>query len=281
MNTLDTFTQAAVKCSSSITQHYSTSFSWAIRLLNKDVQPHIHAIYGFVRLADEIVDTFHDFNKAALLSALRKDVDAAIRDGISLNPVLHSFQHTVNRYGIPQPLIDAFLFSMETDLDKKVYLTEEELAVYIYGSAEVVGLMCLYVFCEGKEEQYEALKPSAKRLGAAFQKVNFLRDLAADQQQLQRSYFPGIDPLKFDIIAKKQVEEEITEDFKEAYNGVRSLPMKARLGVYVAYRYYLSLFNRIKKKKPAFIMKNRVRVPDYCKLAIILDAGFRNRINMI
>jgi 15-cis-phytoene synthase len=281
MNTLSTFTAAAGKCSSSITKHYSTSFSWAIRLLNKDIQPHIHAIYGFVRLADEIVDTFHDFNKAALLAALRLDTDKAIRDGISLNPVLHSFQDTVNCFNIPHELIDAFLHSMETDLDKKTYLSAAELEAYIYGSAEVVGLMCLYVFCEGREVQYQELMPGAKRLGAAFQKVNFLRDLAADQQYLERSYFPGIDPDKFDVHAKQLIEKEIAEDFAKAYEGIRSLPIKARMGVYVAYRYYLSLFNRIRKQQPAFIMNNRIRVPDYRKLLIILDAGLRNRMNMI
>ena len=281
MNTLHTFTQAAEKCSSAITRHYSTSFSWAIRLLSKDIQPHIHAIYGFVRLADEIVDTFHDFNKAALLQSLRLDAQNAIRDGISLNPVLHSFQDTVNRFNIPHELIAAFLYSMETDLDKKTYLSAKELGEYIYGSAEVVGLMCLYVFCEGRKEQYQELMPGAKRLGAAFQKVNFLRDLAADQQYLERSYFPGIDPNHFDTHTKQQVEDEIAADFAGAYEGVRSLPIKARMGVYVAYRYYLSLFNRIRKKQPAFIMKNRIRVPDYWKLVIILDAGVRNRMNMI
>jgi phytoene/squalene synthetase len=281
MNTIKTFTQAAGKCSSAITKHYSTSFSWAIRLLNKDIQSHIHAIYGFVRLADEIVDTFHDYNKAALLSALRFDTDKAIREGISLNPVLHSFQDTVNRFKIPQHLITAFMHSMETDLDKRTYLSAAELEEYIYGSAEVVGLMCLCVFCEGREEQYKALMPGAKKLGAAFQKVNFLRDLAADHQYLDRSYFPGIDPEKFDTHTKQQVENEIAEDFAGAYEGIRSLPVKARMGVYVAYRYYLSLFNRIRKLQPAFIMKNRIRVPDYRKFLIILDAGLRNRINMI
>lgn len=281
MNTLRTFTQAAGKCSSSITKHYSTSFSWAIRLLNKDIQPHIHAIYGFVRLADEIVDTFHDFDKASLLSALRQDTDRAIRDGISLNPVLHSFQDTVNRFNIPKDLIDAFLHSMETDLDKKTYLSAAELEIYIYGSAEVVGLMCLYVFCEGSTVQYQQLMPGAKSLGAAFQKVNFLRDLAADQQYLERSYFPGIDPNNFDVQAKQLVEHEIAEDFARAYESIRYLPVKARMGVYVAYRYYLSLFKRIRKQQPAFIMNNRIRVPDYRKFLIILDAGVRNRMNMI
>jgi phytoene/squalene synthetase len=281
MNTIQTYRDAALKCSQAITCHYSTSFSWAIRLLHEDLQPHIHAIYGFVRLADEIVDTFHEYDKRTLLAALCEDTQAAIRNGISLNPVLQSFQYTVNRYQIDQALINAFLYSMELDLDKKEYHTQSELDEYIYGSAEVVGLMCLKVFCDGDEKTYRKLTPAAKKLGAALQKINFLRDLDADIHDLQRSYFPAMGTGRFDAPTKQLIEDDITADMKAAFDGVRALPVNARLGVYIAYRYYLSLFNRIKHHKPAFIKAHRVRVPDFYKLMIILDAGLRSRMNLI
>ena len=278
MNTIGTFTAASALCSKSITTLYSTSFSWAIRLLHPKLQPHIHAIYGFVRLADEIVDTFHAHDKRTMLEDLRQQTFSAIREGISLNPVLQSFQHTVNAFNIPAHLIESFLGSMAMDLDKKQYHTQEETDGYIYGSAEVVGLMCLMVFCEGQQSLYEQLTPAARQLGAAFQKVNFLRDLEDDNSLLQRRYFPDIDLATFDVHAKRKVEANIKKDFIHAFEGIRGLPVKARFGVYVAYRYYLSLFHRICRHQPSFIRQHRVRVPNYRKLAIILDAGLRNSI---
>lgn len=281
MNTVAIYTNSSLACSEIITRKYSTSFSWAIKLLHRQFQPHIHAIYGFVRLADEIVDTFHSFNKTALLHKFRDDTFAAISDNISLNPVLQSFQNTVNTYNIDHHLITAFLESMEMDLDQQVYTREQELNHYIYGSAEVVGLMCLKIFCEGRQQQYEELAPYARLLGAAFQKVNFLRDLNDDCAGLQRTYFPGFNFEQFDEGTKKAIEASIDKDFREALAGIKMLPVKARFGVYVAYRYYLSLFNKIKRQPPSLILQQRVRVHNMVKIGIILNAGVRNRLNMI
>jgi len=274
------FDELSLECSRLTTKKYSTSFSVGILFLHKRMRSPVYSIYGFVRLADEIVDSFHSYNKKSLWYDFRKQTYDAIENKISLNPMLNSFQEVVHRYAIPPELIESFFDSMEMDLQKLNYNTEE-YHKYIFGSAEAVGLMCLCVFMEGNKKLYGELERFARKLGAAFQKVNFLRDLAADQQYLERSYFPGIDPHNFDIRTKKEVENEIAADFAGAYEGIRALPIKARMGVYVAYRYYLSLFNRIRKKQPAFIMKNRIRVPDYWKLVIILDAGVRNRMNLI
>ena len=246
------FHELSRDCSKITTEKYSTSFSSAINLLHKDLRSPIYNIYGFVRLADEIVDTFHQFNKDELLQEFKKDTYAAIERGISLNPILHSFQMTVNEYSIAPELIAAFFKSMEMDLSKTTY-NSYGYQEYIYGSAEVVGLMCLYVFCEGDQEQYEKLKPSAQSLGAAFQKVNFLRDVKADYEHLNRTYFPDVDFKNFTPYMKKQIEADIAVDFAHAYEGILQLPVKARFGVYVAYKYYLSLFKKIKKTAPANI----------------------------
>lgn len=277
---MDLFHTVSEKCSQIVTEKYSTSFSSAIRLLHKDLRTPIFNIYGFVRFADEIVDTFHDYDKKALLEQFRKETYEAIERGISCNPILNSFQSTVNKYNISRELIEAFFQSMAMDLCKYEY-KQEEFSEYIYGSAEVVGLMCLYVFCEGRKDTYEQLKSSARSLGAAFQKVNFLRDIRADYLGLSRLYFPGCDFNNFTEDQKQHIEKDIHNDFHEAYKGVIKLPLKARFGVYVAYKYYLSLFKRIKKMKPDLVLEQRIRIPNFSKLMIILRAGVKNQLRLI
>lgn len=267
-------------CSKITTEIYSTSFSSAIKLLHKDLRTPIYNIYGFVRFADEIVDTFHGFDKQQLLNEFKTETYSAIDRGISLNPVLHSFQMAVNKYKIDKTLIDAFFKSMEWDLSKAKY-DVEGYAAYIYGSAEVVGLMCLHVFCEGDKEMYTRLKPYAQSLGAAFQKVNFLRDAKADYQQLSRTYFPGVDFGNFTFCSKKKIEEDIAADFVNAYKGISQLPVKARFGVYVAYKYYLSLFSKIQKAQPKSILHKRFRIPDYGKAFILAKASLRAQFNIL
>lgn len=274
------FHEVSQECSRITTEKYSTSFSSSIRLLHRDLRTPIFNIYGFVRFADEIVDTFHDHNKQVLLEEFKAATYEAINRGISLNPILHSFQITVNQYKIDHALIDAFLYSMELDLDKRKY-DRAGYEEYIYGSAEVVGLMCLQVFCEGDKRMYEKLKPAAKSLGAAFQKVNFLRDLKADFEGLDRIYFPGCDFRNFTNTDKEQIESDIQKDFDDAYQGIIELPLKARFGVYVAYKYYLSLFKKIKKIQPQKIMEERVRIPDYGKIYILAKAGIRSQLNLL
>ncbi|MGC4100285.1 phytoene/squalene synthase family protein [Ferruginibacter sp.] len=274
------FHSTSQQCSKVTTETYSTSFSSAIKLLHKDLRKPIYNIYGFVRFADEIVDTFHNFDKQQLLAEFKTETYHAIDRGISLNPVLHSFQLTVNAYKIERNLVDAFFKSMEWDLSKAAY-DAEGYAAYIYGSAEVVGLMCLYVFCEGDRQLYEQLKPAAQSLGAAFQKVNFLRDVKADYQQLNRTYFPNMDFKNFTTAMKLQIEKEIAEDFAKAYQGILQLPVKARFGVYVAYKYYLSLFRKIKKVQPAKILEQRIRIPNYSKAFILAKAGIRTQFNIL
>jgi len=240
----------------------------------------IYNIYGFVRFADEIVDTFHDHDKTLLLEEFKKETYAAIRRGISLNPILNSFQQTANEYNIDPDLIDAFFSSMEMDLSQRNY-DIKKFNDYVYGSAEVVGLMCLYVFCEGKKELFEKLKISARSLGAAFQKVNFLRDIKADYNSLSRMYFPGCDFNNFTENDKKKIEADIHQDFNIAYNGILKLPLKSRFGVYVAYKYYLSLFKKIKSLEPARVLETRIRIPDYKKAMIVLKAGVKNHLGLI
>lgn len=277
---MNIFHEVCELCSRSTTERYSTSFSSAIRLLHHDLRQPIYNIYGLVRFADEIVDTFHDHDKATLIKDFRQQTFEAIERGISLNPILHSFQLTVNKYKIDHELIHAFFNSMEMDLQKTQY-NNEGYNEYIYGSAEVVGLMCLYVFLEGDAVEYEKLKPSARSLGAAFQKVNFLRDVQADYNQLDRTYFPGLDFSNFTDRQKREIEADIQKDFDDAYAGIIQLPAKARFGVYVAYKYYLSLFRKIKKLQPAVIMQERVRIPDYHKVMILLRAGVRSQLNIM
>ena len=274
------FHQLSQSCSKLTTELYSTSFSSAIKILHKDLRTPIFNIYGFVRLADEIVDTFHDQDKAYLLADFKKQTYDAISRGISLNPILHSFQLTVNQYQIDHALIEAFFHSMEMDLNRVAY-DQNGYEEYIYGSAEVVGLMCLFVFCDGNREQYESLKAPARSLGAAFQKVNFLRDLKADYEGLERVYFPGCDFNNFSQRDKEAIENDIQRDFDHAYIGIRALPEKARFGVYVAYKYYLSLFKKIKKVPPQNILQYRIRIPDHGKMLILAKAGIRSQLNLL
>jgi phytoene/squalene synthetase len=267
-------------CSKQTTELYSTSFSSAIRMLHHDMREPIHNIYGFVRFADEVVDTFHNFDKEQLLKEFKRDTYQAIERGISLNPILHSFQRTVNDYGIDCHLIDAFFKSMEFDLQQKEY-DQQGYEEYIYGSAEVVGLMCLYVFCEGDQSLFNSLKAPASSLGAAFQKVNFLRDIKADFVGMDRMYFPGCDFKNFSEEAKRSIEQDIQRDFDNAYTGIIRLPLKSRFGVYVAYKYYLSLFKKIKKLHPERILEERIRIPKYGKFVIVAKAGLRSQLNIL
>jgi phytoene synthase len=274
------FHELSQYCSKATTERYSTSFSSAIKLLHPDLRAPVFNIYGFVRFADEIVDTFHQYNKAELLAEFKRDTFSAIERGVSLNPILHSFQITVNQFQVSHELIDAFFASMEMDLDKTSY-NSQGYKEYIYGSAEVVGLMCLCVFCEGDTKRYEQLKPGAQSLGAAFQKVNFLRDVKADYEQLSRTYFPEVDFNHFTPSMKQQIERDIAVDFAAAYESILQLPVKARFGVYVAYKYYLSLFRKIKKTKPNNIMEQRIRIPNYGKALIVAKAGLRSQLNIL
>ena len=277
---INLFHTTSQHCSRVVTENYSTSFSSAIRLLHKDLRTPIFNIYGFVRFADEIVDTFHEYDKVLLLEQFKKETYDSIQRGISLNPILNSFQRTVNEFNIDLKLVDAFFYSMQMDLDKKVY-DSQGYKEYIYGSAEVVGLMCLYVFCEGKKELYNNLEESARSLGAAFQKVNFLRDIKDDFNGLARVYFPGCDFDNFTELEKKGIEEDIHTDFRNAYDGITKLPLKARFGVYVAYKYYLSLFKKIKRMEPARVLEERIRIPNYYKAMIIFRAGVKNQLRLI
>jgi phytoene/squalene synthetase len=274
------FHQVAHACSKITTETYSTSFSSAIQLLHKDLREPIYNIYGLVRFADEIVDTFHGHDKAVLLQQFKNETYYAIERRLSLNPILHSFQMAVNKFGIDERLIEAFFRSMEMDLYPQEY-SKQQYEEYIYGSAEAVGLMCLHIFCEKDQELYHKLEPYARSLGAAFQKVNFLRDAKADFQLLDRSYFPGVDFTNFTSGMKKQVEDDINKDFRHAYEGILQLPWKARFGVYVAYKYYISLFRKIRKLHPARIMEERVRIPNYAKAMILVRAGVKNQLKMI
>lgn len=275
------YDQVCHQCSKYVTSQYSTSFSGAIRLLHQDLRKPVYDIYAFVRLADEIVDTFHEYNKEILLQRFEADMWQALEDRISLNPVLHSFQDVVHHYGIPSDLIHAFLHSMKMDLYKSDYDTNKELDEYIYGSAEVVGLMCLCVFCEGDLERFEQLKGYARKLGAAFQKINFLRDLQADNTLLNRNYFPELSNADFNAETKKLIEQSIEADFHAGLEGIRKLPWKARLGVYTAYRYYHRLYRKIKNLQPETVLTNRVRVPDIQKLFIVMQASMYNTLNII
>lgn len=277
---INLFHELSRQCSKATAEKYSTSFSTAIKMLHAGFRVPVYNIYGFVRFADEIVDTFHQFHKEELLMDFKKETFAAIKRGISLNPILHSFQQTVNQYNISSQLIVAFFNSMEMDLSKTLY-NSNAYHEYIYGSAEVVGLMCLHVFCDGDTILFEKLKPAAQSLGAAFQKINFLRDVKADYEQMNRTYFPEVDFKNFTPEMKKQIEEDIATDFSNAYPGILQLPTKARFGVYVAYKYYTSLFNKIKKAQPAQILVKRIRIPNYGKAFILAKAGLRSQLNML
>jgi len=274
------FHEVSNECSRITTRRYSTSFSSAIKLLHKSLQQDIYNIYGFVRFADEIVDTFHAYNKKDLLNEFKEETYAALERKISINPILHSFQQTVHRYNIDIHLINSFFCSMEFDLNKKQY-NKTAYNQYIYGSAEVVGLMCLHIFCEGNHNLFNELKAYAQNLGAAFQKVNFLRDIKNDVENLDRVYFPICDFRNFTESEKQAIEEDIQNDFDNAYKGILRLPIKARFGVYVAYKYYLSLFQRIKKLQPQTILQQRIRIPNYGKAMILAKAGLRLQLNLL
>ncbi len=268
------------ECSQLITQRYSTSFSMGIKAFDKAYRAPIYAIYGFVRFADEIVDTFHEHNKAVLLERFRRETYLAIEEGISLNPVLQSFQEVVNRFGIERHLIEAFLASMEMDLHHHAY--EDGLyKEYIYGSAEVVGLMCLRVWTDGDDAYYEELKPSARSLGSAFQKINFLRDMKSDFDERGRVYFPGVDFTRFTEEDKEMIEADIKADFDHAYTGIVKLPKGVRFGVYLAYVYYTKLFQKIKNSPAHQVKKARIRVNDSRKVALLLSSAVRNSLNIL
>jgi phytoene synthase len=279
MSSFQLYNQVTADASKQTTLRYSSSFSLAIKLLHADLRQPIYDIYGLVRFADEIVDTFHDFDKAALLDQFKKDTYTAIEQGVSLNPILHRFQLTYRKYNIGYDLVDAFFKSMEMDLSKQQY-DADAYQTYIYGSAEVVGLMCLHVFCDGDKTTYEQLKPSAQRLGSAFQKVNFLRDIKADYEGLERMYFPNCDFTNFKEEDKQQIEADIQSDFSAALDGIKALPMKARFGVYVAFKYYYTLYKKIKKTKHHSILQMRIRIPDYKKLLILANASIRSQLNL-
>lgn len=276
----DLYRQVCMESSKLITQRYSTSFSLGIRVFDKRFRDPIYAIYGFVRFADEIVDTFHDYPKAELLARFWQDTYRAIEEGISLNPVLQSFQEVVNKYHIERELIDAFLRSMEMDLHEQTY-DQDGYEEYIYGSAEVVGLMCLRVFVEGDNEKYESLKESARSLGSAFQKVNFLRDLKSDFDDRGRVYFPGVDFTHFTADEKAKIEADIRRDFDHAYEGIVRLPDGARFGVYLAYVYYLNLLKKIKQSPAERVAEERIRVNDGRKMMLLFSSAVRNSLNLL
>lgn len=277
---LSLYHEVCRECSELITNRYSTSFSLGIKAFDKHLRMPIYAVYGFVRFADEIVDTFHGHDKATLLSEFRADTYKAIEQGISLNPVLHSFQQVVRRYGIERELIDAFLDSMEMDLHFDRY--EDALyKQYIYGSAEVVGLMCLRVFCDGDNKQYDKLKAPACSLGAAFQKINFLRDMKSDFQERGRVYFPGVDFQRFTQQDKSLIEADIKKDFDDAYIGIIQLPKSARFGVYLAYVYYTKLFAKIKNSPVRQVQQERIRVNDGRKMMLLFSSMVRNQFNLL
>ncbi|TGE14629.1 phytoene/squalene synthase family protein [Hymenobacter elongatus] len=274
------FDRTSLACSKLITKRYSTSFTLGIRTLDARFHLPVYAVYGFVRWADEIVDTFHEHDKAALFADFKRHTDEALATGLSMNPVLHSFQLMVRRYGIDREYIDAFLKSMEMDLEDRNY-QQSMYEEYIYGSAEVVGLMCLRIFCEGDTAMFERLREPARRLGSAFQKVNFLRDIQSDYEERGRVYFPGVVYERFNDATKREIEADIRADFEAGYAGIVQLPQAARLGVYLAYVYYLKLFHKIRQLPAARILGERVRVPDNTKLLLLMGSYFRYRLRAI
>ncbi|MEQ8625365.1 MAG: phytoene/squalene synthase family protein [Vicingaceae bacterium] len=274
------YRHTSLKCSKVVTNCYSTSFSLGIKALGKEVHDPIYAIYGFVRLADEIVDTFHQQDKETLLSEFKVETKNAIQRKLSLNPILNSFQWAVNKYNIEEELIDGFLKSMELDLEKKEY-DEVGIKEYIYGSAEVVGLMSLRVFCEGDDKKYQELKAPAKRLGSALQKINFLRDLNEDFIKMGRSYFPNVDLNNFNEADKKKIEADILTDFLAGYKGIQGLPKNAKFGVYTAYKYYIALFEKIKGIKAERVMEKRIRISNRKKYWLLIKSYFECKFGMV
>ncbi|MEP0262924.1 phytoene/squalene synthase family protein [Dokdonia sp.] len=269
------------KCAQTVTKSYSTSFSSATKMLSPIIRQDIYNIYGFVRFADEIVDSFHDYDKAVLFKRFEQDLENALLDKISLNPILNAFQETVHKYNIERHLIDSFMKSMRLDLTKSDYLTDEEYKEYIYGSADVVGLMCLTVFVKGDREHYEILKESAMSLGSAFQKVNFLRDLKADYEGLSRTYFPNTNLQDLDEASKQRIIADIEEDFEKGLAGIHKLPIEAKFGVYAAYRYYKKLLSKLKRIPSSEIKNSRIRVPDHVKVSLLARSYVKYRLNLI
>jgi 15-cis-phytoene synthase len=274
------FDSVSLKCSKLTTRAYSTSFSLGIRCLEKELRDPIYSVYGFVRFADEIVDTFHDHNKEVLLKRFKDDTYHALNEKISLNPILHSFQLAANTFKFERELVDQFLKSMEMDLALTSY-DQKGIEEYILGSAEVVGLMCLRIFCKGDELMYQHLKPSAMKLGSAFQKINFLRDLNADFNGMGRSYFPGVDLTNFTEETKKQIEDDIAKDFNAGYEGIKQLPRSARFGVYVAYLYYMALFEKIKNTPCHVVLQSRIRVRNRRKISILAYSYLKHQLNLL
>lgn len=274
------FDKVCETCSQITTESYSTSFSLGIKLLDSKIQKDIYNIYGYVRFADEIVDTFHDFDKQELLNRFKADTELALKEKISLNPILNSFQKTVHKYNIDYQLIETFLRSMEMDLEDHFY-NQKLYEQYILGSAEVVGLMCLKVFCLGNEDLYNRLKGDAMKLGSAFQKINFLRDFNADINDLGRSYFPNVNMEQFNDNVKAEIEKDIEKDFADGYRGIQGLPKNARLGVYIAYIYYYSLFKKIQKIPASQVMKKRIRIPNEKKYSLFVGSYIKHQFNLI
>ena len=277
---LSLYQEVCRECASLVTRRYSTSFSLGIRVFDKPLRSPIYGIYGFVRFADEIVDTFHHKDKEALFRRFRQDTYRALEEGISLNPILQAFQEVAHKYSIGRDLIDPFLDSMEMDLEHSRYHTDLYDA-YIYGSAEVVGLMCLKVFVDGDEAEYERLKAPARSLGSAFQKINFLRDLKSDFHDRGRVYFPGVDYEEFNNEVKAEIEADIKADFDHAYLGIKQLPTSARLGVYLAYVYYPKIFKKIQGSPAAAVPESRIRVPDSRKVFLLASSAVRHRFNLL
>ncbi|QIJ89816.1 MULTISPECIES: phytoene/squalene synthase family protein [Mesoflavibacter] len=275
------FDSVSNNCSKLVTNAYSTSFSLATKMLAKSIRQDIYNIYGFVRFADEIVDSFHDYNKEELFNNFENDLELALKNKISLNPILNAFQHTYHKYNIEKHMVDAFMKSMRLDLSEVKYTTDKEYKDYIYGSADVVGLMCLKVFVKGDQNQFENLKDSAMSLGSAFQKVNFLRDLKADHETLDRTYFPNTDLNNLTEEDKLFIINDIENDFKAGLNGIRLLPIEAKFGVFTAYRYYSQLLKKL-KLTPALDIKNtRIRVPNYKKAELLTRSFVKYHLNLL
>ncbi|MFD1163181.1 phytoene/squalene synthase family protein [Hwangdonia seohaensis] len=275
------FDTVSYNSSKLVTKTYSTSFSLATKMLHGTIRGHIYNIYGFVRFADEIVDSFHNYNKEVLFNRFNEDLELALKHKISLNPILNSFQHTFHKYNIDKDLVDDFMNSMRMDLHKTKYLTEEEFKAYIYGSADVVGLMCLKVFVKGDAEKYNELKETAMALGSAFQKVNFLRDLKADFEGLNRTYFPNTDLKNLDETSKQNIIDDIELDFEKGLSGIKKLPIEAKFGVFMAYRYYRQLLKKL-KKTPALQIKNtRIRVSNPKKVELLMRSYVKYQLKLM
>ncbi len=275
------FDNVSYDCSKTVTKTYSTSFSLATKMLSKSIRQDIYNVYGFVRFADEIVDSFHDFDKEDLFNKFEYDLELALKNKISLNPILNAFQHTYHRYNLDEAQVGSFMNSMRMDLYKSKYLTNEEYKAYIYGSADVVGLMCLKVFVKGNQEKYNELKDTAMSLGSAFQKVNFLRDLKTDYDELNRTYFPNTDLANLNEQSKQDIIDDIEKDFAKGLEGIKKLPMEAKFGVFMAYRYYRQLLKKL-KRTPALDIKNaRIRVPNYKKIELLTRSYVKFQLNLM